>query len=142
MVRFSSLLDLTPCDFSLATSFVEQLLAFGVHIMGCVTSTCFCIVYSLFLPVLQIKAHFPHVLSLMEIYPFLKADRTLILRTVWEVCQNCAIMESLFSQFVGGFLTGRGEEKGEESPFRGQCSEHISLCRQLSGQELKCFHYS
>lgn len=55
----------------------------------------------------------------------------------------CVTAQSLAFQFVGGFLlTGKGRKEGGEIPFRGQCSERITLCRQLSGQELKCFHYS
>lgn len=118
MVRFSSLLDLTPCDFSLATSFVEQLLAFGVHIMGCVTSTCFCIVYSLFLPVLQIKAHFPHVLSLMEIYPFLKADRTHSQNCLGSLPKLCYCAEFVFPVCWWVFDRERGGKGGGE-PFQG-----------------------
>lgn len=92
--------------FSLAISFVEHLLVFGFDIMDCVTSTCFSIVYSLFLPMLQIKLHIPHVLSLMEIDAFLKADCTLILRTTVEVCQSCAsvlLSRVWFSSLLVGF---------------------------------------
>lgn len=89
---------------------------------------------------LQIKVYLPRALTLMVIYTFL------ILRAVWEVCQNCTsvlLFRVWFSSLlVGHCWQGKGGKGGGEIPFMGQCSEHITLCRQLSGQELKCFHYS
>lgn len=109
---------LDPMWFSLAISFVEYLLAFGVDIMDCVTSACFCVVYSLFLLMLQIKLHIPRVLSLMEIYAFLKVDRTHILRTAWEVCQSCAsvlLPRVWFSTWLVGFWQREGKKRGRRA---------------------------
>lgn len=134
-VLFSAWLD--PTWFSIAISVVDQLLAFGVDILDDITSTCFYIVYSLFILMLLIKVYLPHASTLMVIYPFSYSLREL---GSLPKLGFCVTVQTLVFQFVGGsLLTGKGEKGEERSLSWGQC---ITLCRKLSGQELKCFHYS